>query len=87
MLAFSGLSQGSQHSGLGAHAVPRATRVIWLFMHGGPSHVDLFDPKPALTKFAGQPLPASFGNVMTRRTVARNPLLAPLRKFRRWLSS
>ena len=28
------------------HFVPRAKRVIFLFMHGGPSHIDLFDPKP-----------------------------------------
>jgi hypothetical protein len=32
---------------------PKATSVIHLFMNGGPSHVDLFDPKPILTKFAG----------------------------------
>jgi hypothetical protein len=51
-------------------------------MHGGPSHVDLFDPKPELERLAGQPLPASFGEVMTRRKVASNPLLAPLRRFR-----
>ena len=30
------------------HFAPRARRVIWLFMHGGPSHVDLLDPKPEL---------------------------------------
>ena len=34
------------------HFRPRARRVIWLFMHGGPSHVDLFDPKPELTRLA-----------------------------------
>lgn len=33
---------------------PRAKRAIFLFMNGGPSHVDTFDPKPALKKFAGQ---------------------------------
>ncbi len=33
-----------------SHFKPRAKRVIWLFMHGGPSHVDLFDPKPELRK-------------------------------------
>src|SRR5438128_880444 len=49
------------------HFVPRARRVIWLFMHGGPSHVDLFDPKPDLVKYAGQPLPPSFGPAVTRR--------------------
>src|SRR6266581_629043 len=52
------------------HFTPRVKRVIWLFMHGGPSHVDLFDPKPELTRLAGQPLPESFGSVMTRRKVA-----------------
>lgn len=57
-------------------------RVIWLFMHGGPSHVDLFDPKPALSRLAGQSLPPSFGEVMTRRKVANNPLLPPIKPFR-----
>jgi hypothetical protein len=36
------------------HFRPRAKRVIFLFMNGGPSHVDTFDPKPALQKYAGQ---------------------------------
>jgi len=35
----------------------RAKRVIHIFMNGGPSQVDTFDPKPALTKYAGQKLP------------------------------
>jgi hypothetical protein len=65
-----------------AHFEPRAKRVIYLFMHGGPSHVDLFDPKPELIKYAGQPLPDSVGPVMTRRKVAQNPLLAPVKPFR-----
>ncbi|MGD9721958.1 MAG: DUF1501 domain-containing protein [Pirellulales bacterium] len=65
-----------------AHFTPRACRVIYLFMHGGPSHVDLFDPKPELVKYAGQPLPDSVGPVMTRRKVAHNPLLAPVKPFR-----
>ncbi|HUS34122.1 MAG TPA: DUF1501 domain-containing protein [Verrucomicrobiae bacterium] len=37
----------------------RAKRVIFLFMHGGPSHVDTFDPKPLLQRDAGKPLPTS----------------------------
>ena len=37
------------------HFEPKATSVIQFFMNGGPSQVDLFDPKPALTKYAGQP--------------------------------
>src|SRR5205085_10764947 len=39
------------------HFAARAKRVIFLFMNGGPSHVDTFDPKPALQKFAGQQPP------------------------------
>ena len=64
------------------HFAPKAKRVIWLFMHGGPSHMDLFDPKPDLARYAGQPLPGSFGEVMTRRKVAKNPLLGPIKPFR-----
>ena len=64
------------------HFTPRAKQVIYLFMHGGPSHVDLFDSKPDLLKYAGQPLPESFGEVMTRRKVAANPLLGPIKPFR-----
>ena len=37
------------------HFAPRARSVIFLFMNGGPSHVDTFDPKPALKKFEGKP--------------------------------
>src|ERR1700676_4428928 len=36
------------------HFPPKAKRVIWLFMLGGVSHVDTFDPKPALNKYAGK---------------------------------
>ncbi|MBI3864339.1 MAG: DUF1501 domain-containing protein [Planctomycetia bacterium] len=63
------------------HFVPLAKRMIWLFMHGGPSHVDLFDPKPDLVKFGGQSLPESFGQVMTRRKILQNPLMAPVMPF------
>src|SRR5438270_13988812 len=41
------------------HFPARAKRLIFLFMNGGPSHVDTFDPKPALARHAGQPLPAN----------------------------
>jgi uncharacterized protein (DUF1501 family) len=41
------------------HAKPRAKHVIFLFMQGGPSHIDTFDPKPLLSKLHGQPLPPS----------------------------
>lgn len=40
-----------------AHIPARAKRVVFLFMKGGPSHVDTFDPKPLLTRDHGKPLP------------------------------
>ncbi len=71
---------------LAPKAPPRAAkakRVIFLFMSGGPSHVDLFDPKPELIRLAGQPIPESFGTFKTRRAVAKNKLLAPVRPFQK----
>ncbi|MCC7420290.1 MAG: DUF1501 domain-containing protein [Planctomycetaceae bacterium] len=62
-LAFAGLSaeesRGAESSltSLPPHHLPRAKRVIFLFMHGGPSHVDLFDYKPRLQADHGKPLP------------------------------
>ena len=47
------------------HFRPRAKRIIHLFMNGGPSHVDTFDPKPALQRFAGRMLPSA--NLATER--------------------
>ncbi|HSZ58399.1 MAG TPA: DUF1501 domain-containing protein [Tepidisphaeraceae bacterium] len=61
---------------------PRAKSVIWLFMEGGPSHLDLFDPKPMLTKMSGQPMPRSFGRVITAMGTAGNTLLASKRTFK-----
>ena len=61
-----------------------AKSVIWLFMEGGPSHIDLFDPKPALEKMAGHPLPASFGQVLTAMGTSTNGLLPSKRTFQRY---
>jgi hypothetical protein len=49
------------------HFPARAKRLIFLFMNGGPSHMDTFDPKPGLTKHHGEPLPESFGGQGARR--------------------
>ncbi|MFO0902120.1 MAG: DUF1501 domain-containing protein [Pirellulales bacterium] len=48
-----------------SHFPAKAKRVIHLFMNGGPSHIDTFDPKPALAKYAGQNLPMP--NLATER--------------------
>ena len=60
----------------------KAKRVIHFFLNGGPSHVDTFDPKPALAKYAGQPLPD--GNLKTeRKTGAAFPSPFKFQKYGR----
>src|SRR5262249_46200971 len=62
------------------HHAPRAKAVICLFQHGGPSQVDLFDPKPELTKRHGQPYP---GEVEAHFHTQVGKLLASPFSFRR----
>lgn len=59
LMALAGLMADRTYAGLstqapGPHFAPRAKNVIFLFMDGGPSHVDTFDPKPALAKHEGK---------------------------------
>jgi hypothetical protein len=63
------------------HFPGKAKSVIFMFMVGGPSQMDLFDPKPALEKWQGKPLPASFGKPVSQFTNGETPLLASTRKF------
>jgi Protein of unknown function (DUF1501) len=64
------------------HFPPRARHVIFLFMNGGPSHVDTFDPKPALDKHQGEPLPESMLKLTGRKNNGK--LLASPFKARRY---
>lgn len=57
------------------HFTPRAKRVIFLYMPGGPSHLDLFDPKPRLAADQGKPLP--FEKPKLERTKTGNLLASP----------
>ena len=59
-LALNDLLAGRAEGATGPHFAPKAKRVIHFFLNGGPSHVDTFDPKPALAKYAGQPLPGEY---------------------------
>ncbi len=65
------------------HLSAKAHSVIWLFMEGGPSHLDLFDPKPELERLSGTPMPASFGKVITAMGTASNTLMPSKRRFSR----
>jgi hypothetical protein len=87
-LAMSAMLQGKQ--GLAAdtntatspqHFLPRARRVIFLFMKGGPSHVDTFDFKPRLQADDGKPLPFAKPRV---QFAATGKLLASPWKFRQY---
>ncbi len=66
------------------HFKGRAKAVIFLFMEGGPSHLDTLDPKPELTRLHGQKLPASFGTVITPMGTGGNTLLASKRTFKKY---
>lgn len=54
------------------HFAPKAKRVIYLFMSGGPSHIDLFDPKPKLAELHGQEMPASVRGMQRVTLMTRN---------------
>src|SRR5262245_32197324 len=74
-LALAGLLEGETQAASVNPLAPRqphfagkAKRVVHLFMNGGPSHVDTFDPKPMLEKYHGRPLPRT--NLRTERKTA-----------------
>jgi hypothetical protein len=78
-MGFTGLALGAllhrdgiardTSSPLAPHLVPKAKSVIWLFMLGGVSHVETFDPKPALNKYAGKTIDES----PFKKTVIESP--------------
>lgn len=75
---------GSDAAGL-PHFAPKAKRVIYLFMSGGPSHIDLYDPKPKLAEMHGQEMPASVRGMQRVTLMTRNqgqfPIVASQFKF------
>jgi hypothetical protein len=86
-LALASMLQAEQADPLAPkkpHHAPTAKSVIFLFMEGGPSHLDLFDPKPELQRLAGQPMPASFGKVITAMGTASNTLMPSNRTWKQY---
>jgi Protein of unknown function (DUF1501) len=65
-----------------AHHTARAKSVIFLFMEGGPSHIDTFDPKPMVQQLAGKPLPPSFERIITAMGEFDSPVLASKRTWK-----
>ncbi|MBM4059275.1 MAG: DUF1501 domain-containing protein, partial [Planctomycetes bacterium] len=70
------------------HHPPRAKRVVMLWQGGGPSHVDLFDPKPVLTERVGENVPDSVRGTTRLSTMssgyAKWPAVPPVKPFRRY---
>jgi hypothetical protein len=87
-LAVSAMMQGADKPDALArrdpHHPPTAKSVIWLFMEGGPSHLDLFDPKPELVRLAGQPMPESFGKVVTAMGTSSNTIMPSSRTWKQY---
>ena len=91
---FGGLALGAlmaSESGAAESMVARsghnrtpARSVIFLFMDGGPSHIDTFDPKPEVNRLAGKSLPQSIERVITPMGVSENPLLPTRRRWQRY---
>ena len=87
------LGRAVQASGLGKsplsprqpHFPARAKSCIFLFMYGGPSQVDLWDPKPELTKRHGQPMPGFEADPLLKLRKKRSGgLMGTNRKFQKW---
>src|SRR4051794_41349288 len=87
LLANDGHAETSDTGGLPGlpHFAPTAKRVIYLFQYGGPSQIDLFDPKPQLAKLQAKDLPASvrMGQRLTTMTAGQStfPIASSLFKF------
>jgi hypothetical protein len=68
------------------HFAPKARRVIWLYMAGGPSHLETLDYKPVLARMGGQPMPESYtrGQPIAQLQGQRLNCFAPQHRFRKF---
>ncbi len=66
------------------HFAAKAKAVIYLFMVGGPSQMETFDPKPVLDKMHGQQLPKSFGEIKSQFVKQGTPLMGSHWKFKKY---
>src|SRR5437868_3362060 len=66
------------------HLPAKAKSVIFLFMAGGPSHIETFDPKPLLNELNGQPRPKEFGEAKYQFIKSNARLLGTKRTFSKY---
>jgi hypothetical protein len=88
-MALSALCQGATSAAAGPlapkppHFQPRAKRVIFLFMAGGPSHMDMFDYKPRLAREDGNKFPMSMGRLANAPGMGASVVMGPVSTFSR----
>src|SRR4051812_43862070 len=84
-IALNGLLADGAEQSLKPHHAPKAKRVIYLFMGGAPSHLELFDNKPQLAKFDGTlPPPELLKNYRAAFINPNSKLLGPKYKFKKY---
>lgn len=83
MVAMQSMLAAESQSLRAPHHTPRAKRVIFLFMQGGPSHMDMFEYKPELEKRAGQPLSFKLPANYEAPGIRDSRLFGPISKFER----
>ncbi len=76
--------QSNPLSARNPHFQPKAKSVIFLFMVGGPSHMETFDPKPELDRADGQPLPKSYGEIKSQFIKGEMHLMKSAWKFKQY---
>ncbi len=77
-------SDGNPLAPKAPHMKPKAKSVIFLFMAGGPSHIETFDPKPLLNQLHGQKRPAEFGEAKYQFVTNEAKLLGTKRSFKKY---
>ncbi|MCA9193672.1 MAG: DUF1501 domain-containing protein [Planctomycetales bacterium] len=84
LLADKRVEAAPVHPYAGPHHRATAKSVIFVFLEGGPSHLDLVDPKPLLNELAGQALPDSFAPIITPMGEYDAPLMGSPRKWKQY---
>ncbi|MCC6508160.1 MAG: DUF1501 domain-containing protein [Pirellulaceae bacterium] len=81
----SSAAETSLADGSGLHVPARAKNVIFIFMAGGPSHLDLYDPKQMMTRLHGEPVPESLVSTLADPVIRSSArVMASPRKFHRY---
>jgi hypothetical protein len=85
--SLSGATQSSTAQSAAGRIVPKAKSIIFLFMEGGPSHLDTFDPKPLLAELHGKQMPSTFKPVILAMGENDAPIMNAPRTWKQYGTS